>query len=1383
MKRRNTKNTGARTVCLHMFAAVVSLALAFVANAQVVMVTSDSTVTISTNVNYNGGASIGYKVDDGYTLTIQPGTGTNRGYNIGSGSGGVLELLPSTSGGTGRIIVKDFNYNASAGGQGGAIFIRASGTVFGANIDFLNNRAHGHTTSMGGAITAQQGGTAILTNALFSGNYAQISGGAITATLGGMTTITGFEFSDNYVFGDTAASQGGAISNSGTGTNTNPPGLPSTLTLTNGAFLRNRSSNNGGAIANTTEGVAHLKNVTFAGNWAMNAGGAIYQTHTPSAFTLEYTSEGGVSAYENVGNIAGGLAPGSGTVAPAASAKAGGFFFSGTPGTGGTLTFNIGSGASLTIGSATAAQAGADSIASEGADMVITKTGAGDLILNADNAYYQGSFAINEGRVLLGNNNARLGGTITVASGATLGGTGTFAAFAQDDTALVSSVIANAGSIIEIGSSSTEAGLLVFEDLKFDGATIKFDLFGWDGSGYASDQLHVAGMLDLASSGTIEVSTFATGTYSLGNLAAVKNNLTAIIGAGGGSRQQVDLEEGLPGELLLITAADQSRILTWTGGAGLVWAATPGSWTNPDSYDEFASGDHVVFDDTGALPVNRTITIGASGVTASEMTVTGGGYVFEGQGGITTGTRFVQPADIPGDTIATSGKLKKSGAGTLTFANTAANNFEGGIEMGGGVIVVSRGDHLGTLGTDGVNYGITFAGSGTLRASADITGGFAGNSIIGAGKNAAFDTNGYNIFYTGTISLAGATGTFSKIGAGQLVLSSGGDASGLVTEVGGGGLLLNGATLGGTVHARAGALFGGAGSAPGTDSVRLYTSSTLQVGYNDTGRLDIARLVVQDGATIIGSGTLSGSGTFVGGAVTLAVDASKQISLAGVLDGEATLTKTGEGTVAIESGARLSAGTINLNAGRLALREGGGLAVSTALTIGAFAELRGSGTVAAPLLTNRGAIRVGRAADAAAPYGRLVVSGNSYAGDGGTIYLNAGVSGDTAVYDQFVLNGLNVSGTTTLVVTTDSLLSADQIMSVVPVDLTGATIAADADIGMAEGEGITVSDSLYRYAYTMADGWYPMGYVPPLPAFLGMDAASLLITSAALDSAGSHIMALRGIKHEPKARVWVNSLYRHDKISSSLYDGAKVETRGAQVGLDWGHANSNEDDSLAIGVFYDFVMSSLDIPDRTSSTDTDANGIGAYFAYEHERWYAAGIYRRSFEDYDVTAHGMGTVDTKGRGWAVSVEGGYKILDRPNWKAEIYGQYIYQTHKINDCVDTENRLYQFKETRSSMLRSGIRVWREFALRSGVIIRPYLRGSYAYEQNAETDMTVTTLSNDLRWKFKNDMGGGGAIFDAGVTLELSKRFLFAAGGSWRSVGEVESYNFNFGANIAW
>lgn len=142
-------------------------------------------------------------------------------------------------------------------------------TVKLANLSLQN----GYASSDGGGIYNR--GTLALTNTTSITNTARSRGGSIYNAAAGNLVVT------NSSLGDSRASSGGAIWNSGT------------LDLKNVRFKKNRASGAGGAVIN--DGVARVALSTFNGNVAAS-GGALYQGS--STLTVQRsTVEGNVAGF------------------------------------------------------------------------------------------------------------------------------------------------------------------------------------------------------------------------------------------------------------------------------------------------------------------------------------------------------------------------------------------------------------------------------------------------------------------------------------------------------------------------------------------------------------------------------------------------------------------------------------------------------------------------------------------------------------------------------------------------------------------------------------------------------------------------------------------------------------------------------------------------------------------------------------------------------------------------------------------------------------------------------------------------------------------------------------------------------------------------------
>lgn len=163
------------------------------------------------------------------------------------------------------------------------------------------------------------------------------------------------------------------------------------------------SDGDGGAIDVTDNnsdskhpsGYTIINNTAFTNNTAEGYGGAIYTNSATAPYLIDisvddsYSQNGGVLVDEN--NSAAGYGDGP-------SSAAGGFMYLGLS----EVTFDIADGKTLVIGN-TENDGAVDSIAGTG---LITKTGSGDLVLNADNNDFTGEMQIENGEVTLGRSNS-----------------------------------------------------------------------------------------------------------------------------------------------------------------------------------------------------------------------------------------------------------------------------------------------------------------------------------------------------------------------------------------------------------------------------------------------------------------------------------------------------------------------------------------------------------------------------------------------------------------------------------------------------------------------------------------------------------------------------------------------------------------------------------------------------------------------------------------------------------------------------------------------------------------------------------------------------------------------------------------------------------------
>ena len=342
----------------------------------------------------------------GFDVTLKGSTGTGN-FNTGLG-GSVFEAIASSGSNTAdagglNVLVDGVTFaDNHATARGGVGFISSV-----ADFKIQNSIHTGNKVDAdGGVYQIGNQSTGTITGSTFSGNSAEKSGGALRVSKS--TVII-----DKSVFdGNTAKVAGGAITVDNA----------STLTVNNSVFTNNvvgeGKTGHGGAVFVSGTSQVNVTSSEFTGNKAGH-GGAFYiqgqtATFTDTVFTNNEAYEYGGSLRVNTGDVTFKVTKGdvaytgnkAGTAADSVAGqryngKTGGFLYlQSAAGASGTATFEVSGGATLTIGK----DATADSIASyskTGAVSTITKTGAGDLVVNGDMSAFVGELKVSSGSMTI----------------------------------------------------------------------------------------------------------------------------------------------------------------------------------------------------------------------------------------------------------------------------------------------------------------------------------------------------------------------------------------------------------------------------------------------------------------------------------------------------------------------------------------------------------------------------------------------------------------------------------------------------------------------------------------------------------------------------------------------------------------------------------------------------------------------------------------------------------------------------------------------------------------------------------------------------------------------------------------------------------------------
>ena len=336
----------------------------------------------------------------GFDVTLKESTGTD---GLKTGLGGSVFEASAIPQAALNVLVDGVTFaDNHATARGGVGFI--SGVA-----DFkIQNSIHtgNKVDADGGVYQIGNQSTGTITGSTFSGNSAEKSGGALRVS---KSTVT----IDKSVFdGNTAKVAGGAITvDNG-----------SKLTVENSVFTNNvvgeGKTGHGGAVFVSGTSKVNVTSSEFAGNKAGH-GGAFYiqgqtATFTDTVFTNNEAYEYGGALRVNTGNVTFNVTKGdvaytgnkAGTATDSVAGqryngKTGGFLYlQSAASASGTATFDVADGATLTIGK----DATADSIASYSktdAVSTITKTGAGDLVVNGDMSAFVGNLTVSSGSMTI----------------------------------------------------------------------------------------------------------------------------------------------------------------------------------------------------------------------------------------------------------------------------------------------------------------------------------------------------------------------------------------------------------------------------------------------------------------------------------------------------------------------------------------------------------------------------------------------------------------------------------------------------------------------------------------------------------------------------------------------------------------------------------------------------------------------------------------------------------------------------------------------------------------------------------------------------------------------------------------------------------------------
>ncbi|EHK3284150.1 autotransporter-associated beta strand repeat-containing protein [Salmonella enterica] len=563
----------------------------------------------------------------------------------------------------------------------------------------------------------------------------------------------------------------------------------------------------------------------------------------------------------------------------------------------------------------------------------LTKTGAGTLILNAENTYTGGT-TISDGTLVANNVEALGSGDVTDNAVLELNTGGTFDNVISGSGQVVKSgdeMLTLSGANSYTGGTTISGGTLVASNVEAlgsgdvtDNATLELNTGGtFDNVISGSGQVVKSGDEMLTLSGANSYTggtTISGGTLVVSNVEAlgsgdVTDNATLELNTGG------DFDNNIGGTGSVVKSGDKTLTLSgansYTGGTTISGGTLVA--TNVEALGSGDVTDNAVLElNTGGTFDNVISGSGQVVKSGDEMLTLSGANSYTGGTTISGGTLVATNVEALGsgdvtdnatlelntggtfdNVISGSGQVVKSGDDALTLSGN--NSYTGGTLISGGTLVASNVDALGS-------------GDVTDNATLEMnTGGDFENAISGSGQvvksgDETLTLSGANS-YTGGTTISGGTlvannvealGTGDVTNNATLELNTGGDfdnaisGSGQVVKSGDKTLTLSGAnSYSGATTISGGTLIATHVNALGTGAIDNRASLLLDA----SGQFTVTDLTTESGGnTEIGAGSTLQATTLTqksdstltinlnSNTVDPVIHAASQVSLAGTLD-------------------------------------------------------------------------------------------------------------------------------------------------------------------------------------------------------------------------------------------------------------------------------------------------------------------------------------------------------------------------------------------------------------------------------------------------------------------------------------------------------------------
>lgn len=238
-----------------------------------------------------------------------------------------------------------------------------------------------------------------------------------------------------------------------------------------------------------------------------------------------------------------------------------------------------------------------------------------------------------------------------------------------------------------------------------------------------------------------------------------------------------------------------------------------------------------------------------------------------------------------------------------------------------------------------------------------------------------------------------------------------------------------------------------------------------------------------------------------------------------------------------------------------------------------------------------------------------------------------------------------------------------------------------------------------------------------------------------------------------RAAVWAQGILNKSKLDKA--DGFDADSQGMAIGAE---KYINDDVKLGIGYAY----TNTDIDANLRSTEVDTHTAIVYGEYKPSDWYVNGIASYGWSDYSETKNVAGafvTGDYDVNTFGLQAMTGYDFdVNGTKLTPEAGLRYV----NIDQKSYTDSAGQKIKTDSSDILTGviGAKLSKDFALESGMTLRPEARLAMTYDLTNDDSSSAVTLANGSAYRVTGEAldrfgieVGTGVTTDVNDNLELS------------------------------